>query len=152
MQIDVTNAFGNWANVAQHSGALLDGQWLLNSNLMVWLRAESSWSNNLAPQLMMSSGTTNLRIYASENGGHVTCDGKWHPYTYAYTPALFASAAALSLTWEVTCDGTPKDQTFYIDNIRLRPGIVPEPMAALSALGLAGAAVVCGRARQRVRR
>lgn len=136
MQVTVTGAVGNWANCAQKTGALGDGPWELNSNIMVWIRADAGTSNNFAPQLLVNFGPTNVRIYASESGGHVARDGVWHPYTYPYNPALADAATMLTLTWDVTCDGSPIDNTFFIDNIRLLPGIVPEPaVAVVLALG-----------------
>jgi len=127
MQIDVTNAVGNWANTAQKGSALADAPWALNSSLTVWIAAGPEWSNNFSPQLLMAVPGTNYRIYASENSGHVILDNKWHPYTYAYNPAWIASASSLSLTWDVTCVGSPSGKTFFVDNMRLRPGNAPDP-------------------------
>ena len=136
MQIDVTNAVGNWANCARRSNALEDGPWAKNSNVLAWIRADMTWSNDLAPQLLLGMPGTNIRIYANENGGHVLLDDEWHPYTYTYDPAALAGAGSLDLTWEVTCAGTPAGKAFYVDNMRLLPGIGENPETNLLHAGL----------------
>jgi len=138
MRIDVTNMLGNWADPVVKNAALGDAPWALNSNLVAWVRASGAvWADYLRPCLVMTvgGGATNLNyeLYANGLPGHVVLDDAWHPYVYAYDPAWLSNALWLSLAYQVTTSGEPIGGYFYVDNMRLLPGIVPEPALALLA-------------------
>jgi hypothetical protein len=146
MLVGVTNAIGNWADVAVRNNAHHDAEWALNSNLVAWIRASGSvWSNHLRPYIVfgVTFATTSHTYELNANGGsgYVTLDDAWHPYIYAYDPIWITNALAVNLTLSVTTVGEPTGNYFYIDNIRLLPGIIPEPgvpalVGTLAALGL----------------
>lgn len=141
LRLDITNAIGNWANPGFRNPAIGDAPWELNSNLVAWIRASDTvWSNSLRPYLVFgltyASTSFAYEINADGGDGHITLDDQWHPYSFAYDPAWLSNATALNLSFQVTTVGSPIGKYYHIDDVRLLPGIVPEPVAAaVLALG-----------------
>jgi hypothetical protein len=146
MLVDVTNSIGNWANVAARNNAHEDAAWDLNSNLVAWIRASGSvWSNYLRPYIVFgvtfAATSHTYELNANGGAGYVSLDDAWHPYIYTYDPIWITNALAVNLTLSVTTAGEPTGKYFHIDNIRLLPGIIPEPgmlalVGTLAVLGL----------------
>jgi len=135
MQVDVTNAVGNWANTALRLNAIDDAAWTLNTNLVFWLRASSNqWLTTLIPELSFSMSVTSITVRASGTG-QMLLDNAWHPYLFTYDPDWLVGEYNLNFSLNVVVAGgdTPTGRTFYVDNVRLLPGNVPEPAVALLA-------------------
>jgi len=134
MRVDVTNAIGNWANPANHGSLLADAPWTLNSNMVAWIRASGTdW--NVYLRVYAATALT-YELNAGGGDGHVALDDAWQPYLFSYDPAWLSNATVLTLSYQVTTDGSPAGRHFYVDNMRLLPGTMPEPAAAaVLALG-----------------
>ncbi|NLF40536.1 hypothetical protein GX586_13915 [bacterium] len=141
MRVDVTNAIGNWANPAYHGSLLADAPWTLNSNMVAWIRASGAdWNVYLrvyvAFAVTYAATSLTYELNAGGGDGHVVLDDTWQPYLLSYDPAWLSNATLLTLSYQVTTDGSPAGRHFYIDNMRLLPGTMPEPAAAaVLALG-----------------
>lgn len=135
MQIDITGAVGNWANAARKPLAEDDAAWDKNDELLVWFRAPTNWGDNVTPQLVLVTGSTNMRMFANESDGHITCDDEWHPYTYSYNSNLFQAGESIDWIWEVTVDDSPSGHVLCVDNIRLLPGNEATPDTNLLHIG-----------------